>query len=406
MNSEERNEHAVGPLEGLRVLDLAGEIGIYCTKLMADLGADVIKVEKPDGDETRDLPPFFHDEPDPRKSLFFQLYNTSKRGITLELSSSDGRELFKKLAAKADIIVETFRPGHMENLGLGYETLEKLNKGLVMASITPFGQTGPYRDYKASDLTGGAMGGIVYTTGEPDREPLRPGGSEAYHMASYIACMAILIAVNYRDISGSGQHIDVSMQEAIAGEMESYSSWFLYQDLLWQRYGAGIPHVVPSNLFPCKDGYVHIISGGAGQWPALVEWIGDERLLDPKFVDGKIRIENRELVDTAIGEWTSNFTRQELFHEGQRRRIPIGPCQNAKDIAEDPHLAARGFFVEIEHPELGHLTYPGAPYIFHETPWKISRVAPSLREHNKEIYCGELGLSPEELVMLKVAGTI
>ncbi len=406
MNPAEDPRKTVGPLEGLRVLDLAGEMGVYCTKLLADMGADVIKIEDPCGDETRSLPPFLHDEPDEGKSLFFMLYNTNKRGITLKLSSSDGQELFRKLAAKADIVVETFRPGYMASLGLDYSSLEKLSKGLVMASITPFGQSGPYCDYRASDLTGGAMGGAVYITGEADRWPIQPGGSESYHMVSYVAAVAILTAIHYRDVTGYGQYLDVSMQEAAAAQMESYSIFYLYQNMLIGRVGASIAHVVPGKLYRCKDGYIHIEAPQLDKWETLVKWLDDDRLKDPKLRDGHVRLQNREFIDGVIEEWAKDLTREEIFQEGQRRHIAVGPCKNAEEVSQDPHLAARSFFVDVEHPKLGRLTYPGAPYMFHESPWRVKSPAPSLGQHNREIFCSELGLSPESLATLKAAGIV
>ena len=208
-------------LAAYRVLDLTDEKGVLCTKLMADFGADVIKIEPPGGDPMRRIGPFYHDEPDPEKSLFWFTFNTSKRSITLDITRREGQEILRQLATTADFVVECFAPGYLDSLGLGYSALSEVNPRLIMTSITPFGQTGPYRDYKASDIVGLAMGGLLYLNGEPGRPPVRVRASQAYAQASVQAAGGTMVAHYYREISGEGQHVDVSMQEAVSNTLDT-----------------------------------------------------------------------------------------------------------------------------------------------------------------------------------------
>ena len=215
-------------LNDLRVLDLADEKGLYCAKIFADMGADVIKVEKPGGDSTRDIPPFYQDIPHRERSLYFWQYNNDKKSITLNLEVTEGQQIFKTLVKTADIIIETYPPGYLDSLNLGYEALKKINPALIITSITPFGQTGPYKDYKASDIVGVAMGGLMSTCGYPDGPPIMPYGGQGYHIVANHAAIATLIALYHKDATGSGQHIDVSMQTAIAQSLEFANIFYLY----------------------------------------------------------------------------------------------------------------------------------------------------------------------------------
>jgi len=393
-------------LGDLRVLDLAGPIGIYCTKQLADLGADVIKIEPPGGDPTRSLGPFYHNKVHPEKSLYWFQFNTNKKSITLNIASPKGKGIFKKLVKTADIIVESFPPGYLDSLGLGYPVLKKLNPRLIMTSITPFGQTGPYKDFKASDLIGLALGGFLFICGWEDEPPSRVGGSQAYHIASIHATTATLIALYHRDITGEGQHIDVSMQQCVAHSLQWVPQMYDLQKRIMVRSGRlGVP------LQECKDGWTNFIA--LFDWDLLVNWLksggGAADLDDDKFkdMDYQIRPEVRQHITEVTDAFTKSHDKRWVCEEGQNRGVIAIPCNNAKDVVENPQLVLRNYFVDVEHPELKDtLKYPGAPYRFAETPWKIRRRAPLIGEHNNEIYKKELGLTAKEMAALKGQGVI
>ena len=393
-------------LGDLRVLDLAGPIGIYCTKQLADLGADVIKIERPGGDPTRSLGPFYHNKAHPEKSLYWFHFNTNKKSITLNIESPKGKGIFKKLVKTTDIIVESFPPGYLDSIGLGYSTLKKINPALIMTSITPFGQTGPYKDFKASDLIGLAMGGFLFICGWEDEPPSRVGGSQAYNIASIHATTATLIALYHRDITGEGQHIDVSMQQCVAHSLQWVPQMYDLQKRIMVRSGRlGVP------LQECKDGWTNFIA--LFDWDLLVDWLksggGAADLDDDKFkdMDYQIRPEVRQHITEVTDAFTKSHDKRWVCEEGQNRGVIAIPCNSAKDVVENPQLVLRNFFVDVAHPELGDtLKYPGAPYRFAETPWRIRRRAPLVGEHNNEIYKKELGLTSKEIAALKGQGVI
>ena len=356
-------------LGDIRVLDLADQKGVYCTKLLADLGADTIKIEKPGGDPMRHIGPFFHDEPDPEKSLYWFQFNTSKRGITLNLETADGREILKKLVRTADVMVETFPPGYLDEMGLGYSVLKEINPGLVLTSITPFGQTGPYRDFKASDLIAQAMGGLMYLAGLLEDPPHKLHGSQAYHSASVQAAVGTVMALYARELTGRGQQVDVSMQESVLMSQETAIPSYDLRKVVRRRVSAETRVIPGVGLYPCKDGYIWswVLAGAGVGWDVVNDWLDSEG-----------------------------------------RRIMMVPVQSPKDLLESPQLEALGYFVDVEHPELGmSLKYPGAPcYHISDAPWRISKQPPLIGEHNFEIYEGELGFSREQLATLKQEGAI
>jgi len=393
-------------LGDLRVLDLAGPLGLYCTKQFADLGADVVKVEPPGGDPTRNLGPFYHNEAHPEKSLYWFHFNTNKRSITLDIESADGRDIVKSLAKTADVVVETFQPGYMESLGLGYSVLKKIHPGIIVTSISPFGQTGPYRDFKASDLIGLAMGGFLFICGWEDEPPSRVAASQAYNIASIHATTATLIALYHRDMTGEGQHIDVSMQQCVAHSLQWVTQMQDLQKRIMVRSGRlGVP------LQECSDGWANFIA--LFDWDLLVEWLnvggGAADLNDDRYkdMDYQIRPEVRQHITEVTDAFTKAHDKRWVCEEGQKRGIIAIPCNNAKDVLEIPQLVTRDFFVEVEHPELGvTLTYPGAPYRFAETPWRLRQRAPMIGEHNAEVYGKELGFTPRRMASLKKRGVV
>ena len=264
-------------MSGYRILDLADEKGMLCSKLLADLGEDVIKIEKPGGDSSRNIAPFLNDVPHPNRSLSFWYYNTSKRGITLNLETSPGRELCQRLVARADVLVETYPPGYLEKLGLGYSTLCETNPELVMASITNFGQFGPYRDYKSSDIIALALGGAMSVCGDIATSPLKPFGNQAYHTASLFAAIGILLALWNRHSSGKGQHIDISLQECVAATLDHVLVRYFHEQVVAQRQGS-LHWSGAFRIFPAKDGY--ILLSLFQQWETLIEWLDSEGMAE------------------------------------------------------------------------------------------------------------------------------
>lgn len=394
-------------LSGIKVLDLAHYIaGPYCTKMLADYGARVIKIEKPGtGDGARRLGPFFKDDPHPEKSGLFLYLNTSKRGITLNLKSRTGVRIFRELVKDTDILVENFSPRVMPGLGLGYENLEKLNPRLVMTSISNFGQSGPYRDYRATEIVADAMGGWSTIIGHPDREPLKPGGNQAQFVAGLFGAVGTMAAYYSQELTGIGQHLDISIMEAVLYIQMNITSVYSYEGLIRKRVGNRVgPY--PSGILPCKDGYIGAITVTAEKWPVLCNWMGMPELInDPRFLTPADRALNIDELDAIMISWLVEHEAEELFREAQKRRLPFGIPASTKMLLESRHLQARGYFVEVDHPMTGKVKYPGAQVKMGNLPYELKR-APLLGEHNEEVYCGQLGYSKNDLVKLREQGVI
>jgi benzylsuccinate CoA-transferase BbsE subunit len=422
-------------LDDIRVLDLAGEMGQYCTKLLADLGADVIKVEPPGGDPARNLPPFYHDEADPQKSLYWLNLNTSKRSVTLNIEDPAGRKLLEKLIATADVVVESFQPGYLDGLGLGYEGLARVKPDIILTSITGFGQTGPYAHHKAPDIVGVAMSGIMWLAGDPRDPPNAPPWRQGYVSASIIAAVGTLMALYHRDVQGEGQHVDVSMQEALSIAQETAIQYWDMLQMLRNRTGPGtilairIPGI---GVYECRDGYVYAFVGtpGGAPWSDLLQWMIDEGaaedlteepyhdvcmnlnmpfltglMREPASLPAKMQALNR--IDQVLCRFIAGKGKWEMYEGTQRRRLLFGIVSTPEDIAKNPQLQHRQWLTPVEHPDLQDtLQYPGPPYRLSETPWAIRRRPPLLGEHNTEIYSGELGVKREDLERLSAAGAI
>lgn len=405
-----------------RVLDLCNEKGILCGKILGDLGCDVIKVEKPGGDSSLNLGPFYHDSPDPQKSLFWLAYNTNKRSITLNIENTDGKEIFKMLVQKADVVLESFPPGYMAGIGLGYEELSKVNPGLVMTSITPFGQSGPYCDFKASDLTLWCLGGMAYVSGDLDRAPVQVSSPQSYLHGAAAAAAATLIALYYRELTGETQWVDVSIQEAVVHTLMNVVQFWDVCGIVLKRSGAfrtGLSTAANQRLiWRCKDGYVNFpiyaTATGAQSNAKLVRWMESEGIRDEylssiqweEFDLSTASQEQFDRVEVSIGRFFKSHTMDELYQGAIERGIMLYPVYGAKEIQEDPQLMARGFWSNVYHPKFGEVTYfPGSPFVFSGERQNIRR-APVIGEHNEDIYCGELRISEEELVNLKEAGVI
>jgi crotonobetainyl-CoA:carnitine CoA-transferase CaiB-like acyl-CoA transferase len=397
-----------GSLTGYKVLDVGHYIaGPYCTKLMAGLGAEVIKVERPGmGDGARSMRPFYKDDPHPEKSLHFLNLNTGKKGITLNLKTEGGKKIFKDLVKDADMVVENFSPRVMPGVGLDYETLVKTNPRLIMASISNFGQTGPYRDYKALDINLMAMCGAMSAMGDPDREPLTYGGWAAQYWGGMNAFTASLIALYYREMSGEGQHIDISILECMSTLMENTDIRYQFAKTPHPRWGNNWMGIPLWGCYRCQDGWACLVGGTtAGQWYALCDLLGlPAEFRQPKYGITAPRTLDFDKIQPHAVEAVLKLTKDDIFHRGQALGAATCPSPNAEDIVNSAQLKARGFWTEINHPVVGKWTYPGAPIKMSETPFQFGP-APLLGQHNEEVY-GRLGLTSNDLARLREAGVI
>jgi len=417
---------ANGPLAGVRVIELAGERTQFCGKLLADMGADVIAVEPPGGSLARRIGPYAGDRVDLNRSLHFWYYNTSKRGVTLSLEHDEGRALLAQLLAGADVLIEAAPPGQLDRLGAGHAAFAAKLPRLIWAAITPFGQTGPYRDFAMTDLTSMAMGGPMASCGYDDlagAPPIRPDGGHSLHIAGVYAAIGVMIAVMERLTSGRGQYLDLSIHEACACTTEgAFPNWEYFRRGVIRQTGrhAG-PAPTPRWQFSCADGHdINLIGGGIPRnprsWPQLLDWMERldrvEDLRDPQY--GAITTENPYArgplaahIAAVIGRFVESIPAEEAYRGGQAMHMPWAPVRSPDENLDDPHWRDRDFFVEVEHPEdeRGY-TYPGLPYLFHGSPGAISRRAPLLGEHIHEIYVRELGLTPAQLRPLFETGAI
>ncbi len=397
-------------LSDVKVLDLTHYIaGPYSTRLLGDYGADVIKVEKPGvGDATRRMGPFLGDEANPEKSgLFFHL-NQNKKGITLNLKTATGSGIFKELVKEADVLVESFSPGVMASLGLDYPALEKINPRLVMTSVSSFGQTGPYRDYKASELTLFASGPHMYGEGSPGREPLKYPGYKSQYLAGSHAATATLGAVFGAKASGEGQFVDVSIMESLSAPPEGAGTLMnsAFSHANQARVGHRREGFYPWGVYAVKDGYVLIYGIIPAFWPRILKWMGRLDLLeDERFNTPFAKIFHHADFDAILLPWLLTMTRTEAVESAQAERIPVTPVYSIAEVVADPQYNARGFFIDVDHPVLGKVHAPGLPFKMPTAAEKPQRPAPLLGEHNREVY-GRLGYSDADLVKLRERGII
>lgn len=394
-------------LEDIRILDLSeGIAGPYCTRLLGGYGADIIKIEKPgEGDKSRKVGPFPKDIPHPERSALFLNLNINKKGVTLNPGSIAGRKILRQLVETVDILVESFRPGQMSDWGLDYENLGKINPILVMSSVTPFGQTGPYRHYRASSAVLDALGGHTFIQGDPEREPLRYPEGTAEYTAGMFTSVAVMGALFSSADTGKGQHIDISILDCLPGLDAFRTVKWTHVGVIQQRTG-GRYAGWPGKVYQCRDGYIGLCGiGPTGTLIPMYSVMEIPELLDPKYETHLQRDELAEELDDIIQPWLMEHDRYEIFHALQEVRVQAGVCNSAEDLLDDPGHEAREFWKEIEHPEAGKLRYPGEPVRMSETAWQAGR-APMLGEHNEQIYQGELGYSSKELVKLKGNGVI
>ena len=401
-------------LSDVRILDLTWHIsGPYCTKLLADYGADVIKVERPpEGDPARCLGPFLKDDPHPEKSGLFLHLNTNKRSVTLNLKTATGRDIFRELVKDVDILVESFSPRVMPSLGLDYKALQSINPMLVMTSVSNFGQTGPYRDFKASELVAFGMGGAMNSIGLPEREPLKKGtGTPVLFSVGTMAAVATMMAFYSAEIQSKGQHVDVSLFESQLGSIDRRMSQLIayqYNSEVTPRADPNVRRGFPFGIYPCQDGHWEIAAAGS-QWPAVGKMMGMPELTDdPRFNTpiAQLLSDSRGEFEAMFIPWCFEHTKRECVTIGQESGALCGPLNTTKDLLSDTHFKAREYWAEIDHPVVGKVTYPGAPFRSEQIPWLVRRSAPLLGQHNEDIYCDRLGYSKQDLVKLREAGVI
>ena len=393
-------------LAGVRVLELGGYTSVpFCARLLADYGADVVKVEPPEvGDPARCKGPFAGDDPHPEKSLPFLYLNTNKRSVTLDIGTHTGRDLLGKLASQADILVENLSPADSEQLGLHYDSLSRLNPGLIAVSITPFGLSGPYRDYPASDIEVFAYSGHLYHSGDSDREPLRNALDQSWYVAGANAAVAATSALFHSLFTGQGQQVEVSAVECLAAHMVQAVPYYNYMGAIKGRRqvrGSGF-----EELMPARDGYVVPSVQGSQPWSVVADLIGLEELKNDKFASGSGRIEHGEELKQLLEKGLAEWDRRPLFEASGERRLVFGMAQDSGDLYDCPHLDARDFFVNVAHPLAGQARYAGFGPRLSTDEYEIRRPAPLLGQHNREIFVKELGLSDADLVRLCSDGVI
>ena len=399
-----------GALSGFRIIE-CGEMvsAAYASKLMADMGAEVIKIESPHGGDTaRQRGPFPGGKPHAEKSGLYLFLNTNKRGITLDLEQPQGQEVFQRLVKDADLLIHNVHPKHMPTLGLDYDRLAALNPGLVMTSITPFGLRGPHTEYEASDLTLWNAGGLCFLNGggpgSDHLPPLKAFGQQSGFTAGVHAAVASLGALFAGLRNGLGQHVEFSVQECLMGISEFGTMMAAYAGMAVTRLGH--KPIQPLDLLECKDGWIFICCVEEHHWHSFVDLMDNpEWAAEPLFEDRLKRGESWDALKLLIQDWVKDFTVQDLYLKAQARRIPFAPVSTMGYLLNSEHLNARGFFVQLDHPEAGSLTYPGAPHICSETPWELRRPAPCLGQHNTEVYT-ELGMTAQDLAALRQAGAV
>jgi crotonobetainyl-CoA:carnitine CoA-transferase CaiB-like acyl-CoA transferase len=393
-----------GALQGLRVVDMTRVLaGPFCTMLLADMGAEVIKVEGPGkGDDARDYPPFLRGA-----SAYFTNLNRNKKSIVLDLKDQKAKDILIDLVKKSDVLLENFKPGTMERLGLGYEDVREFNPKIIYASISGFGQYGPYKDRPGYDIIGQAMGGLMSVSGWPDSPPTRTGTAMADIVAGLNACIGILAALKGRERTGVGERIDVALVDSMVSAMETLIQIFLVEGRVPQRVGNRYEFIAPYNSFAAKDGWIVIGVGGQEVWKRFCQVIGQEALIEnPEFLTNKDRVKNVVRLEEIVTEWTSKRKMNDIVSLLMEASVPCSPILNVEQICKDPHIAvAREMIVEIDHPLGGKMNVVSCPIKFTNMKPTIRSTAPGYGEHTEQVLTNLLGMSKEEYERLRKKGT-
>ena len=398
-------ENFASALGKIKVLDLTEDRGLFTGRVLADFGAEVVKIEKPEGSDARRIGPFKDDAPGSESSLYFIHFNLNKKGITLNLGSLTGREIFKRLAGQADVIIEDFEVGKLKALGLDYPVLREINKRLVLASLTGFGQSGPYSQFRAPDIVSFAMSGMMNISGPTNEPPVVAPCEQAFQSASLMSAFSILAALFLRLRTGEGQWIDTSAHETLSAFNIGIMTYSATAGIT-RRSGSRF-NVAPSRIYPCKDGFVHILVIRPNHWKIFVELLGrPDALIGESWYDSEIRNRNRDTIDKLVIEFTLKHSKTEIVELCQSKGIPCTPVNTPKEFSQNPHETERKFIDEGVHPVIGRYSYLGSPYRLSETPCRIQRTAPLLGQHNAEVYGNELGYSQEDLTRMKAGGII
>ncbi len=411
-------------LEPYRVVDLTGPLGFSCGRILGDLGADVIKIEPPEGDPARRIPPLLETRDGTSESLYWLAFNANKRGITLDLECREGRRLFLRLVGKADFLLETFPPGALETLGLAYDELRNHNPSLIQVSITPFGQEGPYRELLASDLEIMALSGAMSLAGEKGGEPMRVSVPQAPMWVGAEAAMGALTALACRSVIGRGQHVDVSAQVAVMAALAHAPAFWDLNRVNPERAGIyitgrSVTGAVMRVFWPCKDGWINFIlyGGAAGRLAneKLVAWMDERgaataelRKIDwNKFDVTTITQEEVDAIEAPIGRFFASLTKREFYEGAVKREILGYPVFTVEDIHNDPQLLARNFWQDVVDPASGlTLKYPGGFVLLNGRRPTIRRLPPRIGQHNEEVYVEELGLTASEIGQFEAAGVM
>tara|TARA_Y100001934_G_scaffold143365_1_gene172293 strand:+ start:134 stop:1351 length:1218 start_codon:yes stop_codon:yes gene_type:complete len=396
-------------LDGFKVLDLTdGYSGGYCTKILRDLGAEVIKVEKPIfGDITRSMGPHLNNQENIETSAPFLYLNAGKKSVTLNVFDSSTKHILADLISRSDIVVDNFQPDIRHRLGLKYDQISNDRPSLITASLTYFGQTGPYSKFHGSDLVSFAMSGYMYLTGDEDKEPLKSGGRQAEYQCGLSGAMAILASLIGRNLTGIGQHIDVSSTEALTSTFDGVGYFHSYNNTKTEPIRAGTRLIsrepespYPSTLLPCKDGWVHVHYSPSN--PEGIAFLTQNERLAEDEVLGKMR-EHADEIDELISRWLKTHTRKEIQTLAQEIRVPFTMVQNIEETMSDPQNSHRNFFVDLTHPVAGTMKYPTSPFRLKSANWQTD-AAPLLGQHNDEVYKERLGLTNHDLHFLEQKG--
>jgi formyl-CoA transferase len=399
------SDTSAGALDGIRVLDLTRILaGPYCTLLLGDMGAEIIKIEVPGhGDDSRRYPPFIGNE-----SAYFMNLNRNKKSLTLNLKAEEGRAVFLELVKRSDVLIENFRPGTLDDLGVGYDTLKAIKPDLIYSSISGFGHTGPYKDLPGYDIIGQAMGGIMSVTGWPDGPPTRTGTAIGDILAGLCACIGILTGLIAVRNGRPGQKVDIALVDSVVSAMEAIIQIYLVEGRIPQRTGNRYEFIYPYDTFRARDGWVVIAVGNNKLWRQFCEVIGRKPLAeDPRYRDNHDRVKAHEEVRAIVEAWTETRTVREIIDLLAAGAIPCAQLYTVEDVVSDPHIAvARRMIREIDHPVAGRTRLVGSPISLSETPAEITSPAPLLGQHSEEVLHEVLGYTSDQIEALRRAKAI